>query len=275
VRSLVLATDIDVLPIDRQIVERDGYLVVRSPGNPRHYFGNMLVFDTPPAEGCGPRWEALFEQEFSDVPEAEHRAFVWDRTDGEIGAAEQEFVARGYELDQVVGLIATPAQLQPHARENREVTIAALDPSGDCALWDQVCELQVAAREPIHEEAAYRAFRRQRLDELRQMNAAARGAWYVARAGDEVVASCGVIVTGGRGRFQAVDTVEAYRRRGICSRLVVAAGHDAAARFGAERLVIAAEAGYHALGLYESLGFQAIERGASVFRPPASIAGQD
>ena len=26
--------------------------------------------------------------------------------------------------------------------------------------------------------------------------------------------------------------------------------------FGAERLVIAADAGYHALGLYESLGFE-------------------
>ena len=33
-RSLVLATDIDVLAIDHTITRRDGYLVVRSPRQP-------------------------------------------------------------------------------------------------------------------------------------------------------------------------------------------------------------------------------------------------
>lgn len=49
----------------------------------------------------------------------------------------------------------------------------------------------------------------------------AGGAWYVAihPAELEPVASCGVVVTAGRGRVQTVDTVTAYRRRGICSRL--------------------------------------------------------
>jgi hypothetical protein len=57
--------------------------------------------------------------------------------------------------------------------------------------------------------------------DLRILFRAGRDDWYVAlepRAG-EVVASCGIVVTGGRGRFQAVDTATAYRRRGICSRL--------------------------------------------------------
>ncbi len=33
-KSLVWATDYDVLPIDHVVEPRDGYLVVRSPGNP-------------------------------------------------------------------------------------------------------------------------------------------------------------------------------------------------------------------------------------------------
>ena len=34
------------------------------------------------------------------------------------------------------------------------------------------------------------------------------------------------------------------------------AGRHAAENYGAEQLVIVAEVGYHALGLYESLGFE-------------------
>ena len=56
--------------------------------------------------------------------------------------------------------------------------------------------------------------------------------------------------------FQAVDTAESHRRRGIASRLVAEAARAAAETHGAEQLVIVADAGYHALGLYESLGFE-------------------
>jgi ribosomal protein S18 acetylase RimI-like enzyme len=105
---------------------------------------------------------------------------------------------------------------------------------------------------------------------LRVLFETGRGAWYVAldRQRDEVLGSCGVVVTGERGRFQAVDTAQAHRRRGICSRLLVAATRDAADRFGARQLVIAADPEYHALGLYESLGFQPRERVCGVCRRP-------
>jgi hypothetical protein len=41
-RSLVWATGIDTLPLDRVVVRRDGYLAVGSPGNPEHVFGVSL-----------------------------------------------------------------------------------------------------------------------------------------------------------------------------------------------------------------------------------------
>ena len=85
----------------------------------------------------------------------------------------------------------------------------------------------------------------------------------------EVAGSCGIVATGDRGRFQAVDTAAAHRRRGICSRLVVDAAAHAAAEHSLRTLVIAADADYHALGLYESLGFRRRERVSSVCRRPA------
>jgi ribosomal protein S18 acetylase RimI-like enzyme len=137
-----------------------------------------------------------------------------------------------------------------------------------------VVEMQVAGRDPGRfAEEAYRIFSRRRLDDLRELFAAGMGSWYVATLGDEVVGSCGVVVNDGRGRFQSVDTAVHHRRRGICSRLVVEAAHDAAARRGAARLVIAADAGYHALGIYESLGFRPVERVNGVCCQPAEDGG--
>jgi ribosomal protein S18 acetylase RimI-like enzyme len=266
--ALVWATDIDVLPPDRIVERRDGYVLVRSPSNPGHYWGNFLVFPEPPGEGDGARWEQAFTHAFSDEPAVRHRTFAWDATDGSVGHAKQEFLGRGYDLEPMVGLIASPSEIRAHARENRDVEICSPDPGADEALWQQVVELQVATRDESFEEASYRAFRQQRMDDLRTLFRAGRGAWYVALDGGDVVASCGVVVTDGRGRFQAVDTAEAHRRRGISSRLVVEAAHRAADAFGAERLVIAADPDYHALGLYESLGFRRRELVTGVCRRP-------
>jgi ribosomal protein S18 acetylase RimI-like enzyme len=273
-RSLVWATDIDVLPADHLVVRRDDHLVVRSPSNPGHWFGNLLVFDDPPGGGDRRRWEAVFAAEFADEPAIRHRTFCWDRTDDAVGAAPAEFEAAGYELERTVGLIAPPGDIRPHQRANREVAVRPLRPqrgAGDEALWEQVVELQVAGRAQRVDKDSHREFSRRRLGDLRVLFLAGRGSWYVALRGDEVVGSCGIVVTDGRGRFQVVNTAAAHRRQGICSRLLVDAARHAAEVHGAQRLVIAADAGYHALGIYESLGFRPVERVAAVCRPPNGL----
>jgi ribosomal protein S18 acetylase RimI-like enzyme len=248
--------------------------MVCSPSNPTHFWGNLLIFDDPPGRGDGERWEALFDTEFAGIDKIRHRAFTWDRTDGSTGRAHEEFDVRGYVVDESVGLIADAAELRPHARESRDVSVHALDPSSgaDEALWEAVLTLQTANREEGHAEEGYLAFSRARLRDLRVHLDAGRGTWFVAvdEASGDVAASCGVIVAGARGRFQSVDTALAYRRRGICSRLVVEAARHTIERYGAERFVIVADAGYHALGLYESLGFKRDEHVFGVYTWPES-----
>jgi ribosomal protein S18 acetylase RimI-like enzyme len=262
-RSLVFATDIDVLPPNRVVERRDGYLAVHSPSNSGHYWGNLLLFDEPPAAGDGIRWERLFEAEFEREPEVRHRTFAWDRVDGALGRAREELVSRGYDLEDTVGLIAGAGEIRAHPRQNREVVIRSLDPAAgsDEELWEAVIELQVDGREAAFEAVPYRAYRRVRQEDLRARFRAGEGGWYVALSPDraEVLAACGLVVTGSRARFQAVDTAAAHRRLGISSRLVVEAAQHSAAHHGATRFVIVADAHYHALGLYESLGFQRAE----------------
>ena len=219
----------------------------------------------------GAAWEALFRDAFSVEPHVRHRAFAWDSSDGRLGNAREEFEVRGYRIDESVGLVAEAGRLGPHGRANRHVEIRALEPFADEDLWASVVDVQVANRDDVFEDAvAYRAFSSGRLARLRELFQEGHGAWYVALdpGTTEVVGSCGIVVTDGRGRYQPVDTAPTHRRRGICSRLVVEASRLSTEAFATERFVIVADAGYHALGLYESLGFERRERAAGVLLMP-------
>jgi ribosomal protein S18 acetylase RimI-like enzyme len=252
-----------------ELSRRKDCTVIRCPSNPRHWWGNLLLFDDPPAPGERASWELRFAAEFAPDREVRHVTLAWDRTTGELGAA-REFTAAGYTLEETVALVCDPGDLRPHPRADRSVRIRVLDPSpgADLAVWYQVTDLQAADRPTGEEPRSARAFVEQRLADLRELFRDGRGAWYAAVASDRVVAGCGIVVSGGRGRYQSVDTLAGFRRRGICSRLVVAAGHHAAEHYRADRLVICADPSYHALGLYESLGFGRAEHTAGVCLPP-------
>jgi predicted N-acetyltransferase YhbS len=169
-------------------------------------------------------------------------------------------------------MIAGPDEIRPHPRANPDVEVRALDPrvdGPDEPLWQQVLEIHVAARDAERfSEEEHRVFSEARQAELRAMFRAGAGAWYVALDGDIVAGSLGIVVTSGRARYQAVDTVATHRRRGICSRLLVDAARHAAATYGASSLVIVADPDYHAAAIYESVGFRAVERVCGVCRGP-------
>ncbi len=264
IRALAHATDVDVLPATSVVLDRGSYCVVRTPTSPSYYWGNFLLFRAPPRAGDRIAWEAAFRRELGSDEErgSRHIALGWDVVDGELGAAESEFGAAGYVVDRTVALVAGPAELRAHPRASAEVTIRRLDPAPgrDQSAWRAVTELQVAGREPGHEESEYRRFTERQMADRRHRFLTGNAGWYVAELDGVVVASCGIVVTDGRGRFQAVDTAEAHRRRGIASRLVVEVGREAFTELGATRLVIVAEEGYHATALYESLGFVARDR---------------
>ena len=271
INSLVWATDIDVLAADHTLERRDGYWVVHSPSNPTYWWGNFLIFDDAPGDGDGERWEELFAREFAHRPEVTHRTLAWDRLDAEPGAAEQELTARGYELERSAGLITTPQRLTAHPAANAEVEIRMLDPAADEALWAEVIEIQTATA--IEEGRGgvldyHVTFLRRRQQELREIFRGGRGAWYLALLAGEVAGSLGIVVTDGRARYQTVDTVERFRRQGIARRLVHAAASDACARYEIDHLVIVADPDYHAIGIYEGLGFERVEQVVGAVRTP-------
>jgi ribosomal protein S18 acetylase RimI-like enzyme len=271
IRSLVWATDIDVLARDHEVYRRPDHWAIHSPGNPTFWWGNFLLFDDAPGLGDGQRWEEIFSAEFGARPDVTHRTFAWDRVDGAVGEAESELVANGYKLEATSGLIATPEQIRPHARANTEATVRSLDPrhGHDTELWEQVLAIQLAQAPPEHSDDYHRNFLQTRQNGLRDRFSAGDGSWYVALVDGVVVGSLGIVVTEGRARFQTVDTAGAYRRRGVATRLVHDAAQHAAAHHAVRRFVMAADPNYHAIGIYESLGFTRAESVCGAMRSPS------
>ena len=260
INSLVWATHIDVLAADHRVERRDGYWAVHSPGNPTYWWGNFLLFDDAPAVGDGERWETVFAEEFADRPEVTHCTVAWDRVDGEQGAAEHEFVARGYKLDWTSGLVARPERLTAHPAANREVEVRTLDPDGDEELWAAVIGVHCAnSDEEFRDSAYHRNFLQRRQEEHREIFRGGRGGWYLALLDGEVAGSLGIVVTDTRARYQAVDTLERFRRRGVARRLVYEAARDACSKYEIDHFVIAADPDYHAISIYEGLGFERVE----------------
>lgn len=56
--------------------------------------------------------------------------------------------------------------------------------------------------------------------------------------------------------FPQVGTHPTYRRQGICSALIYQAGLYALERMKLETLVMVADENYHAVKIYESIGFE-------------------
>jgi ribosomal protein S18 acetylase RimI-like enzyme len=271
INSLVWATDIDVLAPDHIVERREGCWAVHSPSNPTFWWGNLLLFDDAPAPGDGERWEALFAQEFGGRPDVTHRTVAWDRVDGPHAAAEQEFLARGYELESTAGLVARPSALSEHPQANREVEVRALDPDGDEDLWAAVIDVQMAGAVEDGRDIAgeqHLVFLRRRQQELRETFRQGRGAWYLALLDGAVAGSLGIVVTDKRARYQVVDTMPEFRRRGVARRLVFDAARDACSKHPIHHFVIAADPDYHAIVIYEGLGFERVELVVGAVRKP-------
>jgi hypothetical protein len=259
VRSLGCRTDLMLIGWDGVIDEVDGVIRARTPGNPSYYFGNFLLFPDAPVPGGARAWLERYEAAFADDPRIRHVCLRWDRPDGARGAVD-ELVAAGFEVDDCV--VLRLGLLRPPPRVNRDVVLRRIESDAD---WAAVTELQVAVTVEQHGPAA-EPFARAQMARQRGFVAAGHGAWLGAFEGGDLVGDLGVFVEDGLGRFQAVETAAASRRRGVCGTLVHHAARVALDELGAETLVIVGLPD-HTSALYASLGFEPCERLIAVVRP--------
>ncbi|WP_374350470.1 GNAT family N-acetyltransferase [Chitinimonas sp.] len=232
---------------DGEVADCGDYLRIRTPSNPRFWWGNFLLFGQPPAAGDLPRWDELFQAEIAaQQPLSQHRAFGWLGARGDTAALE----AAGYEVIEALQLVCDQPVLPDNAHAGVDIR-----PLADEAEWLAATELQILARDAVHSEASFRPFKEAQMLRYRLLSEAGGGFGYGAWLDGALVANLGVFANDELARYQNVATHPDYRRRGIAARIVYEAGCHMLATFGPRRLVIVADK----IGpqtLYRSVGFQ-------------------
>ncbi len=253
-----LVSDLALLELQgSSVIDRGDHLVVRTPSNPTFWWGNFLLLDRSVPEAEVPEWVDRFASEF---PGSRHRAFGFTGAGGDFSA----WRALGYDVgtDVTMSCGAVPEASPPP----EDVAIRPLVGDDD---WGQSARLG-ASDVPEHERADRVVLEERRGRARRRLVEDGDARWFGAFAGGELLGSLGIVRLGPIARYQDVMTHVSARRRGIAGALVRAAGEWALADGAVHELVIVAEDGGPAIGLYGRLGFVEVDRHVGVELKPAS-----
>ena len=262
VASLGYQTDLALLRLGGSEVQDLGdHLVIRSPLNPTHWWGNFLLLSEPPAPDAADAWIARFHATF---PTARHVALGFDGTDGSVEDLAP-FTALGYFAEAQTVMTATDVHAPAHVSRDAELRMLTKDED-----WEQSVELRVRCRDAELDADGYRDYAMAAARTNRWMVAAGHGAWFGAFLDGRLACQMGLVRAGpGLARFQAVETDPDFRRRGLAGSLVHFASRRGFERLGAEQLVMVADPDYFAIDLYRAVGFAPTESQLQVERRPA------
>ncbi|HET7196815.1 MAG TPA: GNAT family N-acetyltransferase [Nocardioides sp.] len=258
-RSLAWRTDLALLQAaGTEVEDRGDHLVVRTPRNPGFYWGNFLLLDAPAGPDDVPAWLQTFEREF---PEAEHRTFGVDGTDGSVDdLAPFRAAAMGVEASTVM----TAQAVHEPAHPNSEATIRPLETDDD---WAQQVEM-VLTDEDLH---GGRVFATRRAAAERSLVDRGLGQWFGAFLDGRLAASLGLFVASdGLARYQGVMTHPEHRGVGLCGTLFHHAGRYGLEELGVRTLVVVADPDYLAIRIYRSVGFTGTETQLQAARVPTT-----
>ena len=259
IRSIALTTELALIATRGRITDRGGYLVVETPDDPGYYHGNLLVLPAAPQIGEVSYWLRKFDDEFGNNPAIRHVTFAWDGVSGDEGAGD-ELRGAGFQIDTHRVMAANTVDATPAALPIRELGGDELVATADLA-W---------AIGDRHDET-YRRFLYRRADWQRDLVVRGIAKFYGAFDGTTLAASLGLVRVTEVGRYQDVQTLPAYRKRGLARALLAIAARDAIAD-GADRVVIVTEPESAAARLYARAGFHSIELTTSACRYPPDIS---
>jgi ribosomal protein S18 acetylase RimI-like enzyme len=262
VSSLGYQTDLALLQLGgSQVEDCDDHLVIRSPHNPTHWWGNFLLLAQVPAPHDSQHWIDRFVEAF---PDAEHRTIGFDGADRRVGELDW-FVAHGFEAEAQTVMTAT--KVHEPAHPNTDAIYRRLRSEVD---WAQSIELGVRCNERQLEPEEYRRFLSAQAATRRRLDQSGAGSWFGAFLNGQLVSQMGLISAGSElARFQSVETDPDHRRRGLAGSLVHFASVYGFDELGARTLVMVADPNYFAIDLYRAVGFAETEVQLQVERPPS------
>ncbi|WP_185995247.1 GNAT family N-acetyltransferase [Nocardioides campestrisoli] len=253
-RSLGYRTDLALLERAGSTVEDRGtHLVVRTLDNPDFYWGNFLLLRELPLPGGAREVMAACWTEF---PTSDHRAIAFDLTEPLTDhPVLLEFLEAGMTASTTVTL--TTSSLTPPARPHQEAELRPLAGEDD---WEQQVALTIAA-DAQTASAALETYARKRVAAERARVDQGLGQRWGAFLDGRLVSTAALFrVDAELARYQSVVTHPELQRQGLATTLVHRVGAYGLSELGVSTLVILAEEGAPAEGLYRGLGFEPVER---------------
>ena len=257
-KSVGIQTDLLFRRFEGEVIEKENYLVIRTPKNPGYRWGNFIVFPEAPQDGDLEKWKHIFSKEIGNLPNTTILCFGWDDTEGNVGMI-QPFLDAGFKLAKTS--VMTAQNVNPPPKLNNTCLIRTFTEND----WQDWIDLEIAMNkaEPEHlrenDDAGFRNYLQGKVNEYQAMIEAGLGQWFGAFVDGELASSLGLFVWEKLGRFQMVATHPKFRRQGLAGTLVYHAAQKGFNEMGAETLVMCADPDYVAIKIYESVGFKTTE----------------
>lgn len=250
VTETVAASDRFVQPPSIQHLDMQSHAVRSSPERSDYMYGHALLLDERPEVDELASWVERWREAFADAPAAEWMVIEW--TEGGDAAApealEHEAERLGLELDSMI-VFALDVVQEPEI--GQQWRARPFDSDKD---WLAGAELTATEGE---DDPAYLDFYQWKFRGYQHHWSAGQGVWFGVWEGDTLIGSGGSIWYGGIARFQELTTHVDYRRQGVCSRLC----YEMVSFLKSldpplDQILVVAEEGSAAAGVYERLGFE-------------------
>ena len=254
-------TDFILHHLDAEVREFADCIAVRTRSSPTFYWGNFLLLRESPTDDDLALWLQRFDSLIAaGCPEVQHVAIGMDTDRNELMLPAWK--AAGFDCTDLVQLSLAPAGLiapRRGARDQVQVQVnVQVRPIDLATEVERLLDVQCASNDGF-EPIGYRHHRRGQLQRFATLATRGQAEWFGLWCDGQLAADCGLMRERGTalGRFQHVSTHPAWRRRGLCSALVHAVCAWGFEHWGLQQIAMCADADDVALGIYESLGFQA------------------
>ena len=145
--------------------------------------------------------------------------------------------------------------INPKNNEKIEVRVIDLN-----EYLSRCVEIQVASATKEMSKKTWQEFYTKSMKKYLSLIEKGHGKWFGAFINDVLVGSLGIFKSGDTARFQLVNTHPDFQRQGVCSTLMYESCLYAMGKMNASELVIVAEENYHAVKIYQSVGFKEVQK---------------
>lgn len=248
-RSLGYRSQLIFTAFDGMALDRGDHWAIHTLSNPNFFWGNLLIFDRPPRQGDFAVWTQTFKSEFTN-PKIHHITLAWDSADGTIGEID-EFIENGFTLEATAVLSAS--NVNRPLKYNSELVVRGLQTESE---WEEMIRVQVASSHDNLPPSEWERFYRTQALRYQAMDRAGFGQWYGGFLNGQLAGGLGLFHHQRVGRFQSVSTAPDFQRRGVCQTLVYEASRRLLDSGTVDHLVMCADPDYHAIKIYEAVGFE-------------------